>query len=48
MTEEENMEIEQRLPYGGLFGASNLIKVIEQMIIEKIYSVDLLSVCHFR
>jgi hypothetical protein len=34
MTEEENMEIEQRLPYGGLFGASNLIKVIEQMIAD--------------
>jgi len=34
MTEEENMERKQRLPYGGLFGDSNLIKVLEQMIAD--------------
>ena len=34
MTEDENLEREQRLPYGGLFGDSNLIKVLEQMIAD--------------
>jgi len=34
MNEYENLRREQRLPYGGLFGDSNLIKVIEQVIAD--------------
>lgn len=34
MTEYEKSEREPRLPYGGLFGDSNLIKVIEQVIAD--------------
>jgi len=34
MIEDENLERVRRLPYGGLFGDSNLIKVLEQMIAD--------------
>ncbi|OPY54691.1 MAG: hypothetical protein A4E48_00270 [Methanosaeta sp. PtaU1.Bin060] len=34
MNEYEDVGRERRLPYGGLFGDSNLIKVIEQVIAD--------------